>query len=164
MMPAAMRCLAFPLTGLTTYHLAMRPASMTSTIATTFDALMAAGELVNEADFCARSGLTPQQVDAAVDSGRLFRLEVGRARGYPAFLLDPALDRNQVEAVAEVLADRPAGARLAFFTTPRGSLATSGPVANGVLSGTGTPRTPVEALRDGQFERVKQAALSSNGR
>lgn len=142
----------------------MRAASATSTIATTFDALMASGELVDEAEFCARAGLTPQQLAAAVDAGRLFRLEVGHARGYPAFLLDPAVDRDQVEAVAEVLADRPAGARLAFFTTPRGSLAVPGPMADGVLTGCGTPRTPIQALREGEFDLVKRVAVSSNGR
>lgn len=132
-----------------------------STIATTFDALLATGELLAEAQFCERSGMTPPQVQAAVDAGRLFRLEVGQLRGYPAFVLDPELDRVQVDAITQLLAGRPAGAQFAFFTTPRGSLATSGPIVNGVLTGHGIPRTPLQALRDGEFEPVKRAALSS---
>lgn len=132
-----------------------------STIATTFDAMLAAGELLDEAQFCERSGLAPAQVQSAVSAGRLFRLEVGQLRGYPAFVLDPALDRGQVEAITQLLVGRSAGAQFAFFVTPRGSLATSGPIVNGVLKGHGNPRTPLQALRDGDFEPVKRAALSS---
>lgn len=142
----------------------MRAGAPASTIATTFDALMASGELVDEAIFLDRSGLTSAQLSEALAAGRVFRLEAGDTRGYPAFLLDPSLDRGQVELLAALLADRPAGARFAFFTTPRGSLATTGPSADGVLSGSGAPRTPLQALRDGEFNRVRQAALSSNGR
>lgn len=139
-------------------------AAATSTIATTFDALMASGELVDEAVFRKRSGLTPEQLSAALDAGRVFRLEVGQARGYPAFLLDSSLDRGQIEAVAELLVGCAAGTKFTFFTTPRGNLATPGPVVDGVVTGVGTPRTPLRALRDGEFESVKRAALSSNGR
>lgn len=142
----------------------MRTASATSTIATTFDALMASGELVDEAVFRERSGLTSAQLSAAVDAGRVFRLEVGQARGYPSFLLDPSLDRSQLEAVAELLVGCAAGTKFSFFRTPRGSLATPGTVVDGVLTSIGTPRTPLRALRDGEFESVKRVALSSRGR
>jgi hypothetical protein len=142
----------------------MPAASATSTIATTFDALLATGELVDEASFCDQYGLTPLQLKTAIAAGRLFRLEVGQARGYPAFFLDHTLDRIEVEAVSALLGECAAGTKLAFFTTPRGSLATPGPIADGVLAGSGTPRTPIQALRDGHFDLVKRLALSSNGR
>lgn len=142
----------------------MSSVSATSTIATAFDTLMSSGELVDEAVFRERSGLTPAQLSAAVDAGRVFRLEVGRARGYPSFLLDPSLDRSQLEAVAELLVGCAAGTKFSFFTTPRGSLATPGPIVDGVLTGIGTPRTPLHALREREFESVKRVALSSMGR
>lgn len=142
----------------------MLPAAPPLTIATTFDTLLAAGELVDELEFCERSRLTPTQLTAALTAGRVFRLEAGAARGYPAFLLDHELDRNQVETVSELLGESSPGSKFAFFTTPRGSLATPGPMAGDVRVGTGTPRTPLQALRDGDFGPVKQAALSSNGR
>jgi hypothetical protein len=84
------------------YRHLMHAALATSTIATTFDALLTAGELVDEASFCARSRLTPAQLAAAVAEGRVFRLKAGEARGYPAFFLDPNLDLEQVEAARPV--------------------------------------------------------------
>lgn len=133
-----------------------------STVSAHFDALMKSGELVDEAVFCQRSGLSLEQVAAAIAAGRLFRLESGNSCGYPAFFLDAFVQRAQVEAITQLLARSSAGTKYAFFTTPRGSLARSGRIQDGVLVANGTARTPLQALRDGELERVRAAALSAS--
>ncbi|MFT7773258.1 hypothetical protein [Roseateles sp.] len=120
--------------------------------------LLAAGELLDAAQFCQRAGWSPDQVDTAVAEKRLFYVEKGRLRGYPAFFLDASLDRAQLEAVSQLLGQASGGTKWQFFVTPRGSLALPGKTIDGVLTEDGRPRTPLQALRDSDGELVMRAA------
>ena len=117
---------------------------------TAFEALLRTGALLNSARFQQRAGVSRQALSKAVGAGRLFYVEAGAMRGYPSFYLDPTLQRKQVEAVCRLLGDLPGGSKWLFFTTPKASLA---------RPSQGVPRTPLEALAQGDFERVKTAAI-----
>lgn len=79
----------------------------------------------------------------ALTSHRVFFVEVGGSRYYPAFYADPKYTRKQLEATTKLLGDLPGSAKLQFFSTPKGSL--------GGLS-------PLAALAEGQFSAVKVTA------
>ena len=143
-------------------------------VQSTFDDLLARGELLESAEFQEQARWTRQALSRAVLAGRVFYLEVGGGiRAYPAFYLDPRYSRKDVESVTKLLGDISGGAKWLFFTTPKGSLAspngasaearapnkprtkpTSG--ANHQLAG--GPRTPLRALEDGDVELVKRSA------
>ncbi|MFG6463719.1 hypothetical protein ACG04Q_19250 [Roseateles sp. DXS20W] len=133
------------------------------TIGETFLRLVAEGHLIDSAELQRRAGVTRQAVSKAVAARRLFYLEHGGQRGYPAFFLDPELERTQVEAVSKQLGDLSGGSKFMFFTTARGSLATAGEIRRGVMTESGVPRTPLQALKDGDFERVRMAAEAFSG-
>lgn len=114
-----------------------------------FDALLHEGALLDSAAFLERAGFTRQALSKAVLANRLFYVEVGPRRGYPAFYADPALQRKQIEAVCKLLGDLSGASKWLFFITPKGSLA-------GQESG--EARTPLQALRAGEFAKVKTAA------
>lgn len=130
----------------------------------TFDRLMTDGQIVDSAEFQRRAGITRQALSKAVAARRLFYLEFGGRRGYPAFFLDPAHSRAELEAVSKLLGDVSGGTKFAFFNTPRGSLAIAGRVVDGVLTENGVPRTPLQAMRDGDLNRVKAAAAAASCR
>lgn len=123
--------------------------------ANTFSTLLARGELLDSASYQQRAGITRQALSKAVGARRMFYIEVGNARAYPAFYLDTRLSRAQVEEVSKLLGDLSGGSKWVFFTTPKGSLA-SAPKEAGT---SGTPRTPLQALRDGDLEKVRQSAI-----
>ena len=116
----------------------------------TFEALLAKGLLLDSAAFQERTGISRQAMSKAVTARRLFYVDLGARRGYPAFYADASLQRRQVEAVSKLLGDLPGGSKFLFFTTPKGSTA---------KPESGQARTPLQALRDGDFERVKRAAV-----
>lgn len=126
----------------------LRRANMAHVSQTAFE-LLASGKLLNRETFLVKSGMTLVQLDRAIADGRLFAVEAGDVHAYPAFYLDTTLSRQEIEAVAQQLADFPGGAKWLFFTTPKGSLA---------KASDGVPRTPLEALGAGKFERVMQTA------
>jgi hypothetical protein len=119
-------------------------------VRSTFDALLNSGGLLDSARFQERAGITRQALSKAVSARRMFYVEVGGIRAYPAFYLDASLERAKVEAVTKLLGDLSGGSKWLFFTTAKGSLA---------KPSTGTPRTPLQALMDGDFDRVKQTAI-----
>lgn len=106
-------------------------------------AMVAKGELLDPAEFAERLGWTRQALSKALAANRVFFVEHGRNRYYPAFFADPRYERRQLEAVAKVLGDLPGGAKLQFFLNPKGSL---------------NKATPLQALARGQLAAVKTAA------
>ena len=116
----------------------------------TFENLLGRGELLESAQFQKRAGITRQALSKAIAARRMFYLEAGGVRAYPAFYLDASLERAQVEAVTKLLGDLSGGSKWLFFTTSKGSLA---------KLGSGRARTPLQALMDGDFDKVKQAAI-----
>lgn len=57
--------------------------------------------------------------------------------------------REDLQRVIALLGDSSGGSKYLFLTLPKGSLA---------KQETGTPRTPLEALKDGDFDAVMRAA------
>lgn len=121
----------------------------------TFQRLLDDGELVPVATFLERTGLTEQALSQTTRDGRLFFLEVRGVRVYPSFFFDTRYDRTALESVSQALGGVSGGSKWLFFTTPKGSLA---------LPDSGTPRTPLEALRSGDTDAVRRAAISFSPR
>ncbi len=67
---------------------------------------------------------------------------------YPACHVDPPLSQAELSSVLKRISDFPPTARWLFLATPKGSLA----AANG------RPRTPLDALRAGEFDKVERTA------
>lgn len=81
-----------------------------------------------------------------IASTRLVKpLEYKAQRYFPTFYADPAYDRRHLEEVTKILGDLPGGSKLQFFLTRKGSL-------GGV--------TPLQALADGRFCKVKDIAAA----
>lgn len=120
--------------------------------------LLASGDLLDATEFCKRAGLSLDQLQAAVADGRLFYVEKDGLQGYPAFYLDAAVDRRVLESVCKLLGPASGGTKWQFFITPRGSLASPGKTLDSVLTEDGKPRTPLQALRDGDVDLVMRAA------
>lgn len=85
-----------------------------------------------------------QALSKAVRAHRLFAVDVGTDRLYPAFYADPDLDRRQLERVAQELGELPGWSKWQFFTTPKASL-------GGV--------TPLVALKEGKYTEARRAAI-----
>ncbi len=100
--------------------------------------LLPAGELIAQLD------ITRQALSKAVKAHRLFAVEAGGERLYPAFFADANLDRRQLERVAKELGELPGWQKWEFFMTPKASL--------GGL-------TPVEALKRGRYTETRRAAI-----
>ena len=88
--------------------------------------------------------ISRQALSKAVKAQRLFAVEAGGERLYPAFFGDADLDRRQLERVAKELGELPGWQKWEFFTTPKASL--------GGL-------TPVEALKRGRYTETRRAAI-----
>lgn len=115
-----------------------------------FSRCLEEGLLLDEANFRRRAGLTQSKLDDAVRHGRLLRIEdADGRRAIPALHVDQSLSQVEVQAVLRLLHEFPARAQWLFLTTPKGSLATPD----------GRVRSPVEALRDGDFTHVLKTAL-----
>ena len=114
-----------------------------------FERLLAQGELLEGAEFLARTGITRQALSKAIGAQRLFYVQVDGRHAYPAFYADHTLQRRQVETISKLLGEIGGGSKWLFFTSAKGSLASLE---------SGQARSPLQALRDGDFERVKRAA------
>lgn len=101
------------------------------------------GELLESAKFVEKTGFTRQALSKALGANRVFFIEMGGARYFPAFFTDARYERKQLETVSKILGDLPGGAKLQFFMNPKGSL-------GGV--------TPLEALLHGQLAGVRSTA------
>lgn len=99
--------------------------------------------LIDSSSFVDRRNVTRQALSKALKAHRLFYVEVDGLRYIPSFFLDERLERRQVEAVSKALGELPGVSKLQFFTTKKAS-----------LSG----KTPIDALADGQYSRVRTAA------
>lgn len=109
----------------------------------TLQAMIAKRELLDPSAFAESIGWTRQALSKALAANRVFFVEHGRTRYYPAFYADSRYERRHLEAVTKLLGDLPGGAKLQFFLNPRGSLSKA---------------TPLQALARGQLAAVKTAA------
>lgn len=100
--------------------------------------VLPAGEII------AQLNISRQALSKAVKAHRLFAVEAGGERLYPAFFADADLDRRQLERVAKELGELPGWQKWEFFTRPKASL--------GGL-------TPVEALKRGRYTETRRAAI-----
>jgi hypothetical protein len=100
-------------------------------------------EVLPSGDITTALGVSRQALSKAVRANRLFALELGGERYYPAFFADPHLERRQLEAVSHILGDLAGWEKWQFFTTPKGSL-------GGV--------SPLDALKKGKYAEVRRAA------
>lgn len=125
-------------------------------VLSTFESMLAAGDLVAGTEFQRRSGWSHQALSEAVQAGRVCYVEVGGTRAYPDFYLDPRYSREDLEKVTELLGERSPGSKFLFFTTPKASLAR--PEDPGRTPGPAVPRTPLQALEEDDVELVMRAA------
>jgi hypothetical protein len=88
-------------------------------------------------------GITRQALSKALAAGRIFTVDVGARRYYPAFYVHGDFDRRALERVTQLLGSLPGWSKWQFFTTPKASL--------GKL-------TPLQALSRGKLDPVERAA------
>ena len=100
-------------------------------------------ELVPSGEFVERLNVTRQALSKAVAAQRLFFVEIGGDRYFPAFFLDLTYDRHQLEQISKALGELPGASKLQFFRGKKMSL--------GGLS-------PLTALAKGKFSEVRNAA------
>ena len=107
------------------------------------------GELIGSGALQRALNVQRQALSAAMKAGRLFAF-VGPSgeNFYPAFYVDPTLDRRAVEKVSKALGELPAASKYYFFTEPFTAL----------------QDTPLGALRNGRVTEVLAAAASVVGR
>jgi hypothetical protein len=99
--------------------------------------------LVSRAEFLEAAGLSDRQLNDALRARRLFTLALDGGEYIPEFFLGHGHDRRQLQSVCKVLGDLPAGSKLQFFMTPKGSL---------------SAKTPLDALKEGKAAAVRRAA------
>jgi len=99
--------------------------------------------LIDSTSFVERKNVSRQALSKALKAHRLFYVEVDGQRYIPSFFLDARLESRQLEGVSKALGELPGPSKLQFFVTRKAS-----------LSG----KTPIDALADGQYSRVRTAA------
>jgi hypothetical protein len=109
----------------------------------TVQRMVRAGELLDSAAFAEKMGWTRQALSKALAAKRVFFVEEGGVRYYPAFFASKQHERRHVESVSKLMGDLPGGAKLQFFLTGKGSL---------------NRATPLAALAKGHTAAVKAAA------
>lgn len=104
------------------------------------------GELITAAELGERLALSKQAISRAASTGRMFTVEGPSGRKvFPAFYADPQFDRAVLERVSKELGQLPGPSKWQFFTTGKVSLG---------------GRSPLEAISDGQMNRVLAAATA----
>lgn len=106
-------------------------------------AVLEGAALISPREMTERLGWTRQALSKALTAQRVFFVELRGLRYFPSFFTEPRYQRRQLEAVSKLLGALSGGAKLQFFTTPKGSLA---------------GKTPLDALADGQYAAVRIAA------
>jgi hypothetical protein len=101
------------------------------------------GQLITPAAFTEGLQFSRQALSKALKARRVFYVDVQGRRHFPAFFLDPRYERRQLEDVCRALGELPGASKLQFFLTRKASLQGA---------------TPLEALVNGQFTRVRVAA------
>lgn len=99
--------------------------------------------LIPSTKFAASLGVTRQALSKAIAAGRLFYVEIGGDRYFPAFFVDLTYDRHQIERISKCLGELAGASKFQFFTTKKASLA---------------GLTPLQALAKGKFSVVLNAA------
>jgi hypothetical protein len=108
--------------------------------------MVADGELISEADFRQRLGVTQRRLTKLLADRNVFTMTIDDVQYYPALLADPALDRKRLQTICRVLVPAPAECRLDFLSSTRGSLG---------------KRSPLQMLADdNDFKRLRQAAVA----
>lgn len=139
---------------------ANRRGTASDLVQATCERLLATRALLDQATFLeSKRGWTTQSLARALRRHRLFRLQVGGVRGYPAFFADSRYDIDALESVSKLLGDVPDGGKWLFFTQPKGSLAI--PANQGQ---SGVPRTPLQAIEAREFDLVIRAAIGFSQR
>lgn len=110
--------------------------------------LIASGQLLDHGTLAARGGMSLDALEQGVLERRFIRFQWDGRSWFPAFMLDESINQEQLGQVVALLGDLSAGSKFAFLTHRRGSLATA----------QGIPRTPLEALGDGDLDKVMRAA------
>lgn len=108
--------------------------------------VIARKEAIPSAEITGALGITRQALSKAVQANRLFSMDVGGERYYPAFFADPKLERRKVERVSKTLGDLSGWEKWVFFTTPKLPLGR---------------KTPLDALREGRYKDVMRAAAGA---
>jgi len=85
-------------------------------------------EILPRSEFAKAMGVSFQELRQAVAERRLFSLDVDGVDYYPAFYLDPSLDRRMLEHVSQALGDLNGWSKWQFFVRPKGSLGDVAPV------------------------------------
>jgi hypothetical protein len=103
-------------------------------------------QLVDRADIVPATtfGLSASDLEEMVTAGRLFTLEFNGALFYPAFFNSPDLNMTRLGDICQILGPLSGGQKWQFFTRPKHSLG---------------GKTPLDALRNGEFELVNRAAI-----
>ena len=101
------------------------------------------GQLVPAAVFAEGLHVTRQALSKALKARRVFYVDVQGRRHFPAFFLDHRYERRQLEDICRALGELPGASKLQFFLTRKASLQGA---------------TPLDALANGQFARVRVAA------
>lgn len=100
-------------------------------------------QLVGEAEFLKRLNCPAKSIAKALADGDLFFVTRDGQMRYPSFFADSAYEHRQLVAVTKLLNDLDGFTKWHFFTSGKGSL--------GGL-------TPLEALKQGKFQQVKDTA------
>lgn len=104
------------------------------------------GSVLAEGAFIAARGITVGALRRDLQQGRVFAIDVDGEKYYPSFFTDDALDRRRLSHVLRLLENLHVTERFLFFTTPRASL---------------NRRTPIDAMREGDYALVRRAAVSA---
>ena len=91
-----------------------------------FAELLSGGAILSSAEFQRRMGWSADDVTRAELERRIFSLESGSVRAYPAFYTDQTYAREQLEAITIALADLPGGSKWIFFHAAEGLLGDAG--------------------------------------
>ncbi|VVE71657.1 hypothetical protein PAN31117_04128 [Pandoraea anapnoica] len=108
-------------------------------------ALVDSSQLLPAATIWKGLEVTRQALNRAVTTGRIFTVDVGATRYYPAFYLAGDVDRKTLAKVTQLLGSLPGWSKWQFFTTPKASLGNI---------------TPLKALSRGKVEQVAKAAAA----
>jgi hypothetical protein len=84
--------------------------------------MVASGELISEADFRQRLGVTPRRLSQLLADGSVFTMVVDSAEYYPALLADAKHDRKRLQEICRILVPAPPDCRLDYLSSSRGSL------------------------------------------
>jgi hypothetical protein len=90
--------------------------------------MVANGELILEADFRQRLGVTQRRLSKLLADGSVFTMAVDEMEYYPALLADPVVDRKRLQAICRILVPAPPECRLDFVSSSRGSLGGRSPL------------------------------------